>query len=581
MADVSFSEKVADLYQKVSGAFTVACGLLPGGRFQLATQNVRGVPLRVWKNLPATLIDYIRPWFKLYAGREWLVYEGERITFGEAERQFNAIAAELASTFNVQPGDRVGICMRNLPELLIAFLAVISMGGVAVPLNSLWKSEELEYAVTDSSCKVLIADPKRLELAQSFVAKLGIQTILVRSTEAEATEARASGVAVWADVMAAGDAKPTVSINLEAEDEAMIMYTSGSTGFPKGVCHTQRSVGTALKIGEVVGAVLPEADSKALMAVPLFHITALSPIALASIPNGSAVVMMFKWDAGTALDLIAKEKVTRFTGVPTMVRDMLEHPDFDPEKIASLKNMLAGGAPVPPSQVAKMRKKAKKIKSGQGYGLTETMAYATAITGTDYLQHPTSCGRPLPLIVEIKIKDPTTGKVMKDGERGEVCIKSALVMKSYYNKPEATAKAIDDEGFFRTGDVGKIVGGFVYLLDRLKDLIIRGGENIDCSEVEAALATNPAVREVSVFGLPDERLGEVVGACLWVQGDVTAEELRESAAKSLAKFKVPKLENIWLVSQPLPKGATGKIDKKGLRAAYSKEVEMRLPHAKL
>ena len=201
-----------------------------------------------------------------------------------------------------------------------------------------------------------------------------------------------------------------------------------------------------MKVGEIVGAVTFDPDASPLLAVPLFHITALSPIALCSIPIGGGIVMMRKWDAGKALNIIEQEKVTRFTGVPIMVRDVLEHLSFTPDKVVTLRNMLAGGAPVPPTQVAKMRAKAKNMKSGQGYGLTETMAFATIISGTDYVKHPTSCGRPLPLLVEIQIKDPATGFVVKEGERGEVCIKSGMIMKCYYNRPEDTAKALDADG---------------------------------------------------------------------------------------------------------------------------------------
>merc|ERR1712242_81973 len=237
---------------------------------------------------------------------------------------------------------------------------------------------------------------------------------------------------------------------------------------------------------------------------------------------------------------------------------------------ASMKNIAAGGAPVPPSLVTQLRKQSKGSQSSQGYGLTETMGAVIVNSGVDYLKHPTSCGKPIPLVVDAEIKDPATGKVMKDGERGELCIKSVFNMKCYQNRPEDTKKAIDAEGYFHTGDVAKMEHGFVYILDRLKDIIIRGGENIDCSEVETVLYTHPAVRECSVFGLPDARLGEVVGLAVWPQASVTPAELSAHAASGkLAKFKVPLQEHIFIRDGELPKGATGKIDKKGLREKYA------------
>ena len=410
---------------------------------------------------------------------------------------------------------------------------------------------------------------------------MGFKTILVRSSSV-IVNVRVD--ATWEETITAGSIKVQKNpknvqkriTNIQAEDEAMIMYTSGSTGFPKGVVHTQRSVGTAMKIGELQGIAMPtEGVPIQLMAVPLFHITALCPVGLMSIPNSAKVIMMRKWNAEAGLKIIEKEKVTNFTGVPTMMIDLMKSPSFDPEKVSSLKNIIAGGAPVPPSQVAEMRKKSKQISSGQGYGLTETMALGTVNRGADYISHPTSCGKAIPLMVEIAIIDPMTKKHLPEGQRGEVCIKGAMIMKGYNNLPEKTKDSIDQNGFFHSGDIGKVENGFVYILDRMKDLIIRGGENIDCSEVEAALADHPSVRECSVFGLPDERLGEVVGAAIWCEREIHAQELCDHAARTLAKFKVPLAINIFFHNEELPKGATGKLDKKGLRDIYGKIVERR------
>jgi len=289
---------------------------------------------------------------------------------------------------------------------------------------------------------------------------------------------------------------------------------------------------------------------------------------------------MYKWSAEEGMRLIETEKCKRFVGVPTMLQDMLAHPEFRTERLASLKQLIGGGAPVPPSQVGAMRKKAKNVENSQGYGLTETMGIGSINIGLDFVKHPTSAGRAYPLIVNLAIKDPETGKMLPDGQRGEVCLKGPVIMKGYHNKPEATAKSIDKDGWFHSGDVGRMEGGFLYIMDRIKDLIIRGGENIDCSEVEAALYNHPGVRECSVFALPDERLGEVVGAAVCVEGTATTVELSDTAASTLAKFKVPLPEHIFIQHDLLPKGATGKIDKKGLRDHF-KGVVAGAPRSKL
>ena len=531
--------------------------------------------MKVFTNLPAALGDVYRPYLQLHGNKEWLRYENDRFTFRDIERIMDDAAAGLATQFNVQQGDRVGIAMRNLPEFMISFLAITSMGCVAVPLNALWKTEELEYAVKDSGCKVLFVDSDRKQRCMPFAESMGVSMILCRGEEQDH--------ATWAGLVDSGKGKPRCSVkSVKADDDAMIMYTSGSTGTPKGVCHTQRSVGHALMIGDLASYMVPEPNPVSLMAVPLFHITALGPVFIGSIATGAKIILMRKWDAGVALDLIHQEKVTRFIGVPTMSRDMLEHASFTPEKIATMKLMATGGAPTPPSQVGKMRSKAKSIKPVTGYGLTETMAMGTTNAGVDYLKHPGSCGKPLPIFMELVIKDPATGKIMPEGERGEVCLKGPLNMRCYYNRPEDTTKAIDEEGFFHSGDIGKMQGGFCYILDRLKDLIIRGGENIDCSEVEAAIAEVPAVREVSVFGLPDERLGEVIGAAIYlVDGEATADQICKHVAGKLAKFKVPEPGNLFFHTEELPKGPTGKIDKKGMRDHYSEQIKNRLPKSKL
>jgi len=593
----TLAERAADAIDKMATIGRVVKEILPGGSFRFGNVNIRGVPTRVFLNLPSTLGEYYRGWFDKYADRDWLVFGAERISFRDARRIYLALGVGLHDRYNIKPGDRVGIAMRNYPEFLLAFLGITAIGGVAVPLNSLWVADELEYGITNADCKVLICDPERLERASNCVRSGGVKTVLCRSDTWIGDPSLVS--ATWEDVIqrglrdlatverAGGTAdklEDSFVETVEADDDAMIMFTSGSTGKPKGVVHTHRSVGTAIKVAEMAGVGTGEIGGFGvqLMAVPLFHITALYAVGLFSIPNGTRVVMMRKWDAGEALNVIEREQVTRFTGVPTMMRDLLEHPEFSPERTRSLKSTIAGGAPVPPAQVSQMRKAAKGVNSGQGYGSTETMGLGCINRGVDYLRNPTSCGKPVPLMVDLKILDPSNGAEVPEGSRGEVCIKSAVVMKGYNGLAKKTAETIDANGYYHTGDIGKIDGGFVYILDRIKDMIIRGGENIDCSEVEANLTLHPAAREVSVFGLPDARLGEVVGAAIWrTDPSVSKEEILAVAAKRLAKFKVPTPENVWFHADELPKGATGKINKKGLRDMYSKEVAARPIKAKV
>jgi len=566
---ITVGQQVADIVEKAVGYYNVLKGIVPWGPLAITRANVRGHSLRVFKTLPPALGDFYRECTAEHGGRDALVFGDERLSFGEVQRQIDAFGAELMSTFGVQRGERVAIAMRNMPEFAVSFLGITACGAIAVPFSTLWTAPELEFALQDSGAKVAIMDPERLQLAQPFLARCGCRAILCRGDASKVGDL--GGAVAWADVLRAGSSKlapPTDGIT--AEDDAMILYTSGSTGTPKGVVHTQRSLGTLMKAAQVGHRMLHQEDPRFLLTVPLFHVTALSMVFLSAFSIGATLFMMRRWDASEALDIIEKHKINRFTGVPTMVRDMLEHPAFSPARVASLKMLNAGGAPTPPSQVAAVVKNAKTAKPIQGYGLTEAQL-VTINRGVDYMKHPTSCGKPVPFLVECRVVDPKTGKQVKAGERGELIVKSAMLMRGYHNRPEETAKAIDEDGFFHTGDVAKMEGGYVYILDRLKDVIIRGGENIECSEIEVALYSHPAVRECSVFGLPDPRLGEVVGAAVWLHGDnlPTTAELSAHVASKLAKHKVPAAENIFLHSEALPKIGTGKLDKKGLRDRYS------------
>jgi len=571
----SLKRQTMEALGKAAGLVNVVWEMLPGGRFNFTTTELEfpdqaNRSVRTFKNIPNFLGDQYAGYFEEHADKTWLVYEGERITFGQAWGLISEIGRELVHGLGIKQGDTVGVAMRNLPEYMLSFIAIQVVGAIVVPLNSLWKTDELEYAVQDSGCKVLFADAERMRRCAPFTAKMNIKTVLVRSDDMQNGPA-VEGTITWDAMLAEGATRilwPTCA-DVLPEDVSMIMYTSGSTGFPKGVEHTYRSLGTMMRLLELGVYIMPSGNVM-LLGVPLFHITAVAGVFLRSICTGSTLIMLQKWDAAVALDYIETEKVSSFTGVPTMMRDMMEHPSFTVDRVASLKSLAAGGAPVPPSQVKLMASKVKNA-GGQVYGLTEVIV-ASTIAGKEYQDRPKSCGKAAPLFVELAIKDPETGKTLPVETRGEICIKSAMVMKGYHNQPEKTAEVMDSEGFFHSGDIGRLdAQGYLYIMDRLKDIIIRGGENIDCSEVEAALYTHPAAREISVFGIPDDRLGEVVGAAIWCTDAATAEELAAKAAEVLSKYKVPLPEHIFIMSEELPKGATGKIDKKGLRAKFSEQ----------
>jgi acyl-CoA synthetase (AMP-forming)/AMP-acid ligase II len=552
----------------------------PGGRYFAAEEKTHlPQPIKVFKTLSAHLGDEYSTYFNKYAEKDWIVYESERYTFKASWTLIQSVAQELVHGFGVKPGDTVGIAMRNVPEFMLAFVAIQCAGAVAVPFNSLWKTHEFEYAVKDSGCKVMFGDAERLRRCQPFARGLGLSTVLVRPSELDGGS-QPEATTSWENVCKAGSSKPPVKFSkpIAADDASMIMYTSGSTGYPKGVIHTQRSLGTLLRLVDLGNAMAPQGDAM-LLAVPHFHITAITVFARAVV-CGAKIISMRKWDASVALNLIEREKVAGFTCVPTMMADILAHPTYAKERVASIKSLTAGGAPVPPSQVKATEEAVGQAATGQAYGLTEVIG-ACANTGEDYISHPKSCGKAVPF-VEVVIKDPATGNVVPTDTRGEICIRSPMVMKGYHNQPDKTAEVMDSEGFFHSGDIGRMdADGFVYLMDRLKDVIIRGGENIDCAEVEAALYNHTSVRECSVFALPDERLGEVVGVAAWCTGAVKPEELSAKAAETLAAFKVPQPGHIFMLSEELPKGATGKIDKKGLRARFTEELTKKPPLSKL
>ena len=559
--------------------FEEACASLtaPGSSLELTTAEIRGREYPVFTNAPPNLAAA----FVAAASRgdqDFLVYEGETWSYADVVAHGHALAAALVADFAVQPGDRVAIAMRNYPEWIVAVVAVASAGAVSVPLNAWWGPEELDYGLTDSGAKVAIVDAERLERIRPALDRNQLHAIVVR---ADADHPRA---ARYDEAITLGTSAPLVDI--DADDDATIMYTSGTTGAAKGAVHTHRNhcqAITAFACRALVSNARAKDRASAagttpapgpdrvcmILAVPLFHITGFVPVMLSSFLHGHKLVMMYKWDARKALEHIEAEGVTNFVGVPTMVQDLLECPDFDTFDTSSLRQIGGGGAPASPELVRRVESSFSSGRPGLGYGMTETTAYGPQNSADDYVTRPTSTGRPVP-VMQLKVVDEA-GREVPRGEQGEICFYGPTVIREYWNKPEATAEAFYD-GWLRSGDLGRIDDeGFVYVEDRAKDMVIRGGENIGCIEVESAIAEHPAVYESAVFGLPHERLGEELACAIYLKegATLTADELTAFIGEHLAAFKVPTVVDIR--DEMLPRSPQGKILKRLMRDEMAAE----------
>jgi long-chain acyl-CoA synthetase len=552
----------------------------PGSPFAVTTIEVRGVPIRTFATMPPSM----RSIWEGSAGhgdKDYLVYEDERYTYAEVHAQVRKLAHHLVDQ-GVTPGSRVAIAMRNYPEWIVGYWATVSIGAAVVGMNAWWTPPEMEYALNDSEPRVLIADDERLARLDHMPAQRPMHIIAVRSDHS-----LPEGSVRWADVMAADDPGTLPPVDIDPDDDATIFYTSGTTGFPKGAQLTHRgsvaniinivAMTTASSLGEQKAiaagdlpapdpATLPEPRPPVFMApTPLFHVTACNCIMHPATLVGATLVLMYKWDAGRALELIEREGVTNFSGVPTMARELLLHPDWATRDTSSLQGLGGGGAALQPDLVKKIDGALKKGAPSTGYGMTETCGIITANAGRWLVSKPESCG-PLVPTLEAKLVDEAGNDLPPGPDTiGVLCVRGAVVIKGYLNRPEATADAIRD-GWLNTGDIARIDDdGFIYLVDRAKDMVLRGGENVYCSEVETAIYHHDAIAEAAVFGIPDERLGEEVAAVIVLRPDheLTAEQLREFLSASLAKHKIP--AQIWFRDEPLPRNANGKFLKRELR----------------
>ena len=527
--------------------------------FKVGEAEIRGNTYRVFENAPPNMAALFARG-ATHGDKTFLIYGDEKYTFAKTNELALRFAKALRDELGVKPGDRVAIAMRNYPDWCIAYMGVIYAGCVVVPLNAWWKSEELEYALGDCGAKTVVVDAKRLGYLSSAREMLGLRLILARE-EADGADYRMDVL-----VEAASDAAP-ISATALPDDDFCIVYTSGSTGNPKGVILTHRSCISALMswgfvasvIKEIRGGVSPFGDNPGiLLAVPLFHVTGSHSIFLLSLMVGRRVAMMYRWGALEAAAIIDREKLTNFVGVPSQSFELMQAaPDGS---LSSLIDIGSGGAKRPAEHVKRLGEKFAVAKPSSGYGLSETNALGCVISQGDYQHRPDSTGRPVPPLTDIKIMQD--GKEQPRGEVGEIWIRSPANFRGYLNLPEETAKAITPDGWFRTGDLGKMdEQDFVFIVDRIKDLIIRGGENISCLEVENRVYEHGDIAEAVVFSVPDDVLGERVGLVAYPKDGAALDvnELREFLSAELAGFKVP--ERIWLSPAPLPRLGTAKFDK--------------------
>jgi len=547
-----------------------------GGAFEIAVDDVLGHPMEVYKHRMRSLRELMAQ-NVARADVDWVVQDDRRFTYGEHDRLARVLAGSLAR-LGVRRGDRVALVSANVPEWVVTWWACAILGATLVPLNAWWKAEELEFGLSDSRSKVLIGDARRVALVRDRLASLPeLQHVFVIDGPADAA-VRSFGELIDYP----GD--PGMPESPIAEDDVLaILYTSGTTGKPKGatVSHRQAiaNVQNIIVMGvaqAMRGTPPPEAEaglqSASLLVVPLFHVTGCLSTMMLSYATGAKVVLMpvGRFDPDVAMQTIERERVTAIGGVPTIMWRILESPNLDKYDLTSVKRASYGGAPAAPELVERIERVFPHMRKTltTAYGLTETASVATAHGGDDYFAHPGSVGRAAPT-VELRVVDER-GRDVPAGERGEIWIKGPTVMAhGYWHRPDANAAAFTD-GWFHTGDIGYVdADGFLYLVDRAKDMIIRGGENVYCVEIENVLFDHPDVVDAAVVGVAHKTLGEEVKAVVQLRpgSTTTADDLRNWCRERLANFKVP--EYVELRDEPLPRNPAGKVLKNLLRGGES------------
>lgn len=534
--------------------------------FAVGEAEIRGNTYRVFKNAPPSLVGLFMHGAS-HGDKDFLVYEDTRLTFAQTWALTCRFANALKEEVGIKQGDRVAIAMRNYPEWCISYMAIVSLGAIVVPLNSWWKADELRYGLTDCGAKTVIADAKRLSYLVPVREEMGLTLILAREQGEGADYRYEELMDKYTDVVV-----PTASV--QPDDDFCILYTSGSTGRPKGVILTHRGCISTILSWALLASALKEArdgvsmfgeDPAILLGIPLFHVTGSHSIFLLSLVVGRKIVMAYRWDPESAIDMINKEAITNFVGVPSQSYELMQA--IGDRSVPSLIDIGSGGAKRPPEHVRKLTQAFPNARPSSGYGLSETNAIGCVISLDDYQSHPDSTGRVVPPVTDLKIVgEDDAFSELAAGEVGEIWIRSPSNFRGYLNMPEATTEVLREDGWFRTGDLGRLdEDGFLFIVDRKKDLIIRGGENISCLEIENHAYEAPGVAQAVAFSVPDEKLGERVGLVVYPKDgeSIDPQSLRDFMAKSMANYKVP--ERIWVSPAALPRLGTEKFDKITIR----------------
>ena len=551
----------------------------PGQRFEMETVIVDGVPTRDWKNGVHTLRELAEQG-RTHGDRAFTILEDERVSFENWYRATAAFARKLQE-LGVKKGDRVALAMRNLPEWPVAYFATVSLGAIIVPLNAWWTGAELAFGIENSGSKMLVCDHERWDRISGEMGNISaLESVIVSRAPGESSdftslESIIGPTSDWGNLpdqsLPAAEVLP--------DEPATIFYTSGTTGQPKGAVGTHRNATTnvfssgyanargALRRGEPI----PEPVQKVgLLVIPLFHVTAANARMMGSIFSGHTLIFMHRWDTVKAYKIIETERVDSTGGVPTIAWQLIEHPDRDKYDLSSLESIGYGGAPSAPELVRKIRE-VFGAEPGNGWGMTETSATVTVHGAEDYENRPESCGPPV-ATADLKIMSPDGSKEMSVGEVGELWARGPMVVREYWQRPEATEETFVD-GWVKTGDLARLdEEGFCFIVDRAKDIIIRGGENIYSSEVENVLYDHPAVTDAALIGIPHRTLGEEPAAVVHLAPgmNATEDELKQWVMDRLAKFKTP--VKVKFCDETLPRNANGKILKKDLKSLFEEET---------